>query len=62
MRTILTITLLLAAQIGVTADILQIRMKGQPELQVRNPEDVDCLRTHLVFVFDLASHHCQADS
>lgn len=63
MRILLLATVILfVSEIGVSADVLQIAMKGQPAVTLSNPGDMDYLRTHLVFVFDMAAHHCQEDS
>ncbi|MEM9478051.1 MAG: hypothetical protein AAGA58_00160 [Verrucomicrobiota bacterium] len=61
-------TLLLAAiaifhsEISARADELLIAMKGQSVVELADPDEVDWLRTHLVFVFDIAEHHCQEGS
>ena len=63
MRTLLLVTFILfVSEIGTRADVLQIAMKGQPVVKLSIPGDIDYLRTHLVYVFDMAAHHCQEDS
>ncbi|MDF1756662.1 MAG: hypothetical protein P1U89_28010 [Verrucomicrobiales bacterium] len=59
---ILATIILFASEIGARADVLQIAMKGRPVVKLSNPGDIDYLRTHVVFVFDMAAHHCQKDS
>ncbi|MFT5469737.1 MAG: hypothetical protein ACI8UO_004859 [Verrucomicrobiales bacterium] len=63
MRILLLATVILfASEIGARADVLQIAMKGRPVVKLSNPGDIDYLRTHLVYVYDMAAHHCQEDS
>ena len=47
---------------GARADVVKIAMKGQPVVKFSNPGEIDYLRTHVVYVFDMAAHHCQKDS
>lgn len=63
MRTVLVaIAISFVSEIGALGDELQIAMKDQPVARFLDPDDIDWLRTHLVFVFDIAEHHCRGDS
>lgn len=62
MRFLFTISTLLAFQCIANADTVKVRIEDQPEVKIRDREDVDWLRTNLVYVFDIARRHCQEDS
>ena len=56
------IAVISVSEVGARADELQIAMSGQPVVQLSDPDEIDWIRTNLVFVFDIAAHHCQEDS
>ncbi|MEM9283045.1 MAG: hypothetical protein AAGA96_14550 [Verrucomicrobiota bacterium] len=63
MKTLLLATIaIFLTEVSARTDELLIAMKGRPVVELADPDEVDWLRTHLVFVFDIAEHHCQEDS
>jgi|GEM_PF-3681257 len=59
---LVTLSMLFLSGAPAQADTVRVAMKDRPVATFSDPGDIDYLRTHLVYVFDMAAHHCQEDS